>query len=247
MAGLVEHEERTRRLLRLLEEEAPPIGDRFPCPYLSRRWSRNVTILARDLPAGLYHAFMDLNFRRMGRLFYRPQCEGCAECRMLRVAVGPFRPSRAQRRCRARNADLSVEVGEPKAGEEKERLYARYLAVRHDGQMDGSSAELRDFLYSSSVSTVEVTYRLQGRLLGVGIADVEPLAMSAVYCYFDPAEPHRSLGVFNVLTLLEECRGRCIPHLYLGYHVAGSPRMSYKTAFRPCERLETDGWRAVEP
>ena len=243
----MEHAERTRRLLRLLEEEAPPVGDPFPCPYLSGRQSRNVTILARDLPSGLYHAFMDLNFRRMGRLFYRPQCVGCAECRMLRVAVGLFRPSRSQRRCRARNADLRVEVGEPRAGEEKERLYARYLAARHDGQMDGSSAELRDFLYSSSVTTVEVAYRRHGRLLSVGIADVEPLAMSAVYCYFDPDEARRSLGVFNVLTLLGECRRRGIPHLYLGYHVAGSARMSYKTAFRPCERLQTDGWRAVEP
>jgi len=140
-----------------------------------------------------------------------------------------------------------VEVGEPRAGEEKERLYARYLAARHDGQMDGSSAELRDFLYSSSVTTVEVAYRRHGRLLSVGIADVEPLAMSAVYCYFDPDEARRSLGVFNVLTLLGECRRRGIPHLYLGYHVAGSACMSYKTAFRPCERLETDGWRAVEP
>jgi hypothetical protein len=92
VAGRVDHEERTRRLLRVLEEEAPPAGDPFPCPYLPDRVSRNITILARQLPAGLYHAFMDLNFRRMGRLFYRPDCEGCTECRMLRVPVGPVPP-----------------------------------------------------------------------------------------------------------------------------------------------------------
>jgi arginine-tRNA-protein transferase len=72
--------------------------------------------------------------------------------------------------------------------------------------------------------------------------------MSAVYCYFDPDHPRRSLGVFNVLSLLEECRRRGIPHLYLGYHVTGSPQMSYKALYRPCERLEADGrWRAVGP
>jgi arginine-tRNA-protein transferase len=246
MAGPVEHEERTLRLVQLLEEEAPSAGDPFPCPYLPGRLSRILTILARSLPPGLYHSFMDLNFRRTGRLFYRPQCDGCAECRMLRVDVDGFRPSRAQRRCRARNADLAVAVGEPRVDADKVRLYARYLARRHDGQMSGTSAELRDFLYSSSVETVEVTYRLDGRLLGVGIADVEPLAMSAVYCYFDPDEERRSIGVFNVLTLIEEGRRRGARHLYLGYHVAGSRRMSYKASFRPCERLEADGrWRAV--
>jgi arginyl-tRNA--protein-N-Asp/Glu arginylyltransferase len=246
MAGRVEHEERTRRLLLVLEKEAPPAGEPFPCPYLPDRISRNVTILARHLPAGLYHAFMDLNFRRMGRLFYRPDCHGCTECRMLRVPVAAFRPSRAQRRCRARNADLRVEVGEPRVDAEREHLYARYLAARHDGQMDGSSAELRDFLYDSSIETVEVVYRLGVRIVAVGIADVEPLAMSAVYCYFDPGLSSRSLGVFNVLSLVEECRKRRLPHLYLGYYVAASPRMSYKAAFRPCEQLGPDGrWAAA--
>ena len=246
MAGRVDHEERTRRLLRVLEEEAPPAGDPFPCPYLPDRVSRNITILARQLPAGLYHAFMDLNFRRMGRLFYRPDCEGCTECRMLRVPVVRFRPSRSQRRCLSRNADLEIEVGEPRVDEERERLYADYLAARHDGQMDGSPRELREFLYVSSIDTVEMVYRLRERIVAVGIADVEPLAMSAVYCYFAPGLESRSLGVFNVLSLVDHCRRLGLPHLYLGYYVAGSPRMSYKARFRPCEQLGSDG-RWVEP
>jgi arginyl-tRNA--protein-N-Asp/Glu arginylyltransferase len=227
MTGRVEHEDRTRRLLRVLEQEAPPAGDPFPCPYLPDRVSRNITILARALPPGLYHAFMDLNFRRAGQLFYRPDCEGCAECR---------------------NADLRIEVGEPQVDLERARLYASYLAARHDGQMGGSLAELRDFLYTSNIETLETVYRLGERIVAVGIADVEPLALSAVYCYYDPALEQRSLGVFNVLSLLELCRQRGQPHLYLGYYVAGSPRMQYKAGFRPCEQLGSDGrWAPAPP
>jgi arginyl-tRNA--protein-N-Asp/Glu arginylyltransferase len=248
MTGRVEHEDRTRRLLRVLEQEAPPAGDPFPCPYLPDRVSRNITILARALPPGLYHAFMDLNFRRAGQLFYRPDCEGCAECRMLRVPVAEFRPSRSQRRCQNRNADLRIEVGEPQVDLERARLYASYLAARHDGQMGGSLAELRDFLYTSNIETLETVYRLGERIVAVGIADVEPLALSAVYCYYDPALEQRSLGVFNVLSLLELCRQRGQPHLYLGYYVAGSPRMQYKAGFRPCEQLGSDGrWAPAPP
>jgi arginyl-tRNA--protein-N-Asp/Glu arginylyltransferase len=248
MTVRAEHEERKRHLLRVLEEEAPPAGDPFPCPYLQGRVSRNVTILARPLPPGVYHAFMDLNFRRMGRLFYRPDCDGCAECRMLRVPVARFRPSRSQRRCHSRNADLRIEVGEPRVDAERARLYAAYLAARHDGQMGGSLEELRDFLYTSNLETIEIVYRLGDRIAAVGIADVEPLALSAVYCYFDPELEPRSLGVFNILSLLDLCGQRDVPHLYLGYYVAGSPRMSYKAGFRPCEQLGPDGrWALAHP
>jgi hypothetical protein len=34
--------------------------------------------------------------------------------------------------------------------------------------------------------------------------------------------------------------------VYLGYWVEGSPRMAYKTGFRPLERLGRDGWRRMD-
>jgi arginine-tRNA-protein transferase len=219
-------------------------GESFPCPYLPGRVARNLTLHAERLPPGVYHAFMDLNFRRMGAFVYRPQCEGCAECRMLRVDVAAFKPSRGQRRSRARNRDLAIEVSAPSLDAERQRLYARYLAARHDGQMDGSAGELRDFLYTSGVTTLEVSYRLLGRLVAVGIVDAEPRCWSAVYCYFEPELKERSLGVLNVLTLVDECRRRNLPHLYLGYFVEGSARMAYKAGYQPCEVRHGDGeWR----
>jgi len=241
MSEAFDPEEQRKRLLRVLHDKSPPPGDSFPCPYLPDRKARNLTLAVPDLPAGLYHAFMDLNFRRTGAFVYRPQCPGCEECRMLRLRVADFRPSRAQRRCVARNADLSVTVGAPVADREREDLYALYLEARHDGQMDGSPEELRDFLYTSRVETLELAYRLDGRLLAVGIADAEPHAWSAVYCYFDPDLAARSLGVFNVLRLIAECAGRGVEYLYLGYYVSASTRMSYKASYRPCEVLGRDG------
>jgi arginine-tRNA-protein transferase len=75
----------------------------------------------------------------------------------------------------------------------------------------------------------------------VGLADVEPKTLSAVYCYYDPGEPKRSLGVLNVLALVQEGRRLGVPYLYLGYWVEGSQTMSYKDHYRPCEVLEPDG------
>lgn len=237
----LEHRRRTALLERALAARPLTPGEPFACPYLPGRRARQLTVVPRPLSPGVYHALMDLNFRRLGPLFYRPQCGSCDECRMIRVPVAEFRASRAQRRCWERNRDVHVEVGPLRADEVKHALYRRYLEGRHDGQMDGSAFEFRSFLYSSEIESFEIEYRAARRLFAVGIADVQPLALSAVYCYFEPDAAPRAPGVLNVLWLIEECRRRGLPHLYLGYHVAGSPRMSYKAGYRPCEILGRDG------
>ena len=246
--GSIAHAERTRQIASLLDRQVLEPGEPCPCPYLSGRAARFAAVLPSPLSPGQYHSLMDLNFRRVGRVFYRTACEGCSECRMIRVPIEGFRPSRAQARCARRNRDLEVETGPPRPSDEKHRLYRRYLEARHDGQMDGSEQEFHDFLYSSPLAGIEVVARLGGRIASVGVADVEPDAMSAVYSYFDPELERRSLGVFNILTLIEECVRRHKPYLYLGFYVSGARTMRYKIGYRPCEILGPDGtWRQVEP
>jgi arginine-tRNA-protein transferase len=175
---------------------------------------------------------------------YRPTCDGCRECRQLRVDASRFAPSRAQRRCLRRNAGVTAEVGSPEPTEEKLEVYRRYLGARHDGQMSGSREEFLSFLHDAAPFTREVVYRAEGRLLGAGIFDETPHALSAVYFYFDPELASRSPGVLNVLWLVAECRRRGLPWLYLGYLVRGSAAMEYKASYRPHHVLGDDGeWR----
>ncbi len=235
---------RAARLERAIQRSGIRPGSPHRCPYLPGRQARNLTILPVPLLPGVYQALMALNFRRAGAAFYRPECEGCRECRATRVVVTAFRPSRAQRRCRASNRDVVVRIQEPVPTLEKHELYRRYLEARHDGQMDGSYREYLGFLYRSPITTLELQYRIGDKLLAVGIADLEPQAMSAVYCYFEPDQAGRSPGTLNVLTMIDECRRRGIEFLYLGYSVEACPQMRYKVRFRPCELLEADGeWR----
>jgi arginyl-tRNA--protein-N-Asp/Glu arginylyltransferase len=232
------------RLAALVEslglEPSPPA----PCPYLPGRDSRLVALRPERLTPDLYRHFLDLNFRRLGGVVYRPACEGCQECRQLRVDVRRFRPGRAQRRCLKKNADVTTEAGPPRATEEKHEVYRRYLETRHDGQMSGAWEEFRGFLHEAPPFTHEVVFRLGGRLLGAGIYDAGADVLSAVYFYFDPELSARSPGTFNVLWLVEECRRRDVSWLYLGYHVAESSSMAYKGTFRPHQILSPDGrWR----
>jgi arginine-tRNA-protein transferase len=232
---------RLARLIGALGLEPSPAS---PCPYLPGRDSRLVALRPNRLTPRLYGLFLDLNFRRLQDLVYRPQCDGCRECRQLRVDTRRFRPTRSQRRCWNRNADVLAEVGRPVPTDEKHALYVRYLDARHDGAMSGSWEEFAEFLHAAPEMTHEVAFRVAGRLVGAGIFDVARDALSAVYFYFDPELAARSPGTLNVLWLVEEARRRSCPWLYLGYYVAGSPRMAYKAGFHPHELLGDDGrWR----
>jgi leucyl-tRNA---protein transferase len=211
----------------------------FPCSYHDQRMTKKL-VIEGSLPPGGYQRLMDLNYRRCGDGFYRPACPGCTACRTIRLPVRLFRPSRAQRRCWGANRDVTVSVGPPTPTLAKHALYFRYLQTRHDGKMTGSETEFRH-LYLSPIHTVELSYHLDGRLLGACLVDVEPRAASAVYCYFDPDETQRSLGVLNVLAMIDLCRRRLLTHLYLGYYVDRYPRTHYLAGYRPHQILRPDG------
>lgn len=84
-----------------------------------------------------------------------------------------------------------------------------------------------------------------GTLIAACLIDHMPDGLSAVYSFFDPDKGQRSLGSFMVLWLIEEARRRGLPHVYLGFWVQNSPKMSYKARFRPLQAFGSDGWRLL--
>ncbi|MDE2497488.1 MAG: arginyltransferase, partial [Xanthomonadaceae bacterium] len=64
------------------------------------------------------------------------------------------------------------------------------------------------------------------------------------YTFFEPELPRRGLGTYAILRQIELARARELPHLYLGYWIAGHPKMGYKARFRGLQVLGADGWRA---
>jgi arginine-tRNA-protein transferase len=219
-----------------------------PCSYFPSRAAQSRAFWAEQIPADLYHRFMDAGYRRSGKVVYQNVCAGCRLCVPIRVPVASFLPDKSQRRCWRRNQDLIVSVGVPEATDEKFDLYQRYRAHWHDSEETHDRDAFTSFLYDSPVDTMEVCYRdPAGELLGVGICDVCEASLSAVYFYFDPEEAKRGLGTFSAMWEIAWARGRGIPHYYLGYWVAGCGAMSYKANFKPYELLGTDGvWRAGE-
>jgi arginyl-tRNA--protein-N-Asp/Glu arginylyltransferase len=102
-------------------------------------------------------------------------------------------------------------------------------------------------ILSSPVDTVMVEFREPDDHLIAGcLMDRLTGGLSAVYSFFDPQEERRSLGSYVILWMIEEALRLDLDHVYLGYWVAGSPKMDYKSRFRPLEGFGPNGWNEIE-
>ena len=54
--------------------------------------------------------------------------------------------------------------------------------------------------------------------------------------------PQRSLGSYIILWHIERARELGLPFVYLGYWIAESRKMAYKSRFAPMERLDGAFW-----
>jgi arginine-tRNA-protein transferase len=201
--------------------------------------------MIKDLTPGVYRALLDRNFRRSGKIVYRPVCESCAECRQMRIPVHTFQPTRSQRRVWRSGADLKVAVKQsPKPTRTKWRLFRDYVREKHDNVMRAGFADFAEFLYDAPIPFLEITYKLGRKIIGVSVADLCGDALSSIYMYFDPAQSRRSLGTFSALWEIELCRKMNLDYYYLGYYIQDAVTMNYKSRFKPNETLtEQFEWR----
>lgn len=220
----------------------------LPCPYLPGRAARlPLRFPDRRLTAVELDAALEKGDRRTGVLLYRPACPGCTACRSLRVRVDDFEPSRDQRRASNRCRDVRVVIGTPGVSPERVALFNRHRVER--GLDQGTDAEdpqtYRQGFVRSCAPTVEMSYRLGDRLVGVGLVDVGAVALSSVYFYWDPDEARRGLGTWSVLQEVALARRLGCRFLYLGFFVEGCLPMTYKARYRPHERLVDGVWRQI--
>ncbi|MBM3601077.1 MAG: arginyltransferase [Alphaproteobacteria bacterium] len=217
-----------------------------PCPYLPGRVERRLVVdLSHEDAADRFAELSHAGFRRSHNYAYRPACPGCVSCVAVRVDVAAFRPNRTLRRIANANADLAGRLTPARATGEQFDLFRRYQRARHG---EGDMAQMRYGDYRAMVNETPVEtgileYRDEGGMLrAVCLVDQLPDGPSAVYSFFEPTMPRRSLGSFIILDLISRARAAGQPHVYLGYWIEGSQKMSYKARFAPLEALGAATW-----
>ncbi|XP_006654483.2 arginyl-tRNA--protein transferase 2-like isoform X2 [Oryza brachyantha] len=85
-------------------------------------------------------------------------------------------------------------------------------------------------------------YRIDGKLVAVGVVDILPKCLSSKYLFWDPDFAFLSLGKYTALKEIDwvKTTQECCPNLqyyYLGYYIHSCNKMRYKAAYRPSELL----------
>lgn len=215
------------------------------CPYLPGRIARTAFVDPRaPLDTALYANLIQRGFRRSGHHLYRPSCPSCTACRSLRIPVARFRARRRHRRCLRHNACVRIDSVAPHYCDAHFALYRRYMAARHPGggMANPTPESYQSFLTCSWCDMEFLELRENDRLLAVAVVDDLGDALSAVYTFYEPELPDRSLGTLSILRTITETRRRGYDYLYLGYWITGCARMDYKAEFRPHEVLTRSGW-----
>jgi arginyl-tRNA--protein-N-Asp/Glu arginylyltransferase len=222
----------------------------LPCPYVSGRLERKIVTELNGTDADTLHeALSRAGFRRSHSIAYTPACPGCNACIPVRIIADEFQPDRTMRKILRANGGLVAQTVPARATADQFRLFSRYQESRHSG---GDMAlmgfyDYRSMVEDSPIDTFIVEFRdAEANLVAACLSDRMSDGLSAVYSFFDPALSTRSLGTFMVLWLAQEARRLGLPYVYLGYWIAESRKMSYKTRYKPLESFGPDGWKRLD-
>ena len=230
------------------------------CPYLEGKQERKVfTHLVGEQASTINDMLTQGGFRRSQNIAYRPACENCRACVSVRVLADKFTPSKSQKRNLAINRDLIGNQLPPSPSSEQFSLFSHYLANRHaDGGMAGmTSLDFAMMVEDSHVNTKIIEYRKRGPdsgitgrgagpLMAVALSDILSDGLSMVYSFFDVDEEYRSLGTYMIMDHITRARKLGLPYVYLGFWIEQSPKMSYKTRFKPQQHLKISGWETLD-
>lgn len=221
----------------------------YPCSYLPGRDARSqVATPTHLIDAEVYSTLVRRGFRRSGAFTYRPHCINCTACIPVRLPVAELQYSRAQRRAIRNHADLTIRQRPLAFCAEHYALYTRYQNARHaGGGMDEDGHEqYAHFLLQSNVDTRLIEFSDGDAVRMVSIIDVLEDGLSSVYTFYDPDVPGASFGTYNILWQARQCNALALPYLYLGYWIADSRKMAYKSRFSPIEGLIDGHWQSLD-
>ena len=188
-------------------------------------------------------ALINRGWRRFGCYYFHPICNGCNECKSIRVDVQNFKLRKSQRKSIKRNKETEIIIQKPSLSQAHIDLYNKYHAFKQKkddwSHRNISPREYREnFVEGAHDFGKEVLYIKDGKLIGVDLIDILDDGISSIYFYYDPDYPELSLGTYSLLYQVELAKVLELPWIYLGYWVEGCKAFAYKPNFQPQEILD---------
>ncbi len=230
----------------------------YDCAYLSDKSVRMnykyVPYASQQFTTAVIHR----GWRRFGKYFFHPICNGCNECKSIRINVNEYKYTKSQRKAIRRNSDTQIIIQKPTLTKAHINLYNKYH--KHKEQKDSwkfrtiSQREYQEnFVDGANDFGKEVLYIKDEKLIGVDLIDILEDGISSIYFYYDPDYDRLSLGVYSLLYQINLAKTLEVDWIYLGYWVEGCKAFAYKPKFQPQEILDgfphitqLANWEAVD-
>lgn len=149
---------------------------------------------------------------------------------------------------------LVVNLEEDKFTTEKFDMFLRYQSkIHNEDESHWRHSSFERFLCSGlSRKTVRTNgrtqklgsyhqcYRLDGKLIAVGVLDLLPQAVSSVYLFYDPDFQQFGFGKLSALREIALAREGHYRYYYMGFYIHTCVKMRYKATFQPTYMLDPE-------
>ncbi|MEA1917084.1 MAG: arginyltransferase [Campylobacterota bacterium] len=201
------------------------------------------------------HDLVVRGWRRFGKMFFRPMCDGCSSCESVKVNVDEFKFTKSKRRIIKKNSHIRVVVQKPVMSKHHLALFDKYHKFKgHQRDWDYKKTTSQNYFYSfvdgANEFGYEVLYLDGDKLIGVDLIDILPTGISSIYFYYDTDYLHLSLGHYSLYQQIKIAKRYRLKWIYLGYYVKDCQSLEYKSSYQPQEVLqgrpeidEKDEWK----
>lgn len=213
------------------------------CSYLADRNQTTHYKVIEECSAAHCQELIERGYRRFGKMFFRPLCSSCDECKSIKIDVENFEFSSSQRRVIKKAAKIKSYIQRPSISKPHLELFEKYhLFMKEKKGWDHTPSTAQGY-YSSFVDGhndfgYEVLYYLDEKLIGVDLIDVLEDGVSSIYFYYDPDYEQYSLGKLSLYNQIMFANKSQKKWIYLGYYVKDCPSLSYKSHYKPYITLD---------
>jgi len=213
------------------------------CAYLPNRQSRLYYRYIPDATKELASELIRRGWRRFGHSYFHPICQGCTECKNIRIDAFDFTPTRSQKRSVKKNKNTQIYIQRPTLSYEHIELYNKFhkFKAKKSGwkyyEID-LQTYYEEFVVGAHDFGKEVLYVVDDKVVGIDLIDILEDGISSIYFFYDPEYEKLSLGIFSLMMQISLAKQMGLRWIYLGYWVDGCASFAYKKRFNPHEILE---------
>jgi len=213
------------------------------CSYLKSKEQTMHYKVIENCSTDANQELIERGYRRFGKMFFRPICEGCDECKSIKIDVENYTFSKSARRIMRKAKDIRSYIQQPSLSHEHLEVfekYHRHMHIKKGWEYNQTSTEhyYNSFVNGYEDFGYEVLYFYEEKLIAVDLIDILEDGISSIYFYYDPDFASFSLGKLSLYNQIKYAKNASKRWIYLGYYVKECPSLSYKAEYKPYLTLE---------